>query len=79
MQNYRSETFALNDWRNIFTQKQKAYYTTDLTYQYRYKYIDFTARVDNLFERSHGIWISNNNITPYNYTRNWTLGAKIAF
>jgi iron complex outermembrane recepter protein len=79
MQKYRSETFALNDWRNIFTQKQKAYYTTDIAYQYRYKNIDFTARVDNLFERSHGIWISNNNITPYNYTRNWTLGAKIAF
>ena len=78
-QNYRSETFALNDWRNIFTQKQKAYYTTDLTYQYKYKNIDFTARVDNIFERSHGIWVSNNNITPYNYTRNWTLGASIAF
>jgi len=78
-QNYRSETFALNDWRNIFTQKQKAYYTTDLFYQYKYKNIDFTARVDNIFERSHGIWISNNNITPYNYTRNWTLGASISF
>ena len=78
-QNYRSETFALNDWRNIFTQKQKAYYTTDLFYQYKYKNIDFTARVDNIFERSHGIWVSNNNITPYNYTRNWTLGASISF
>ena len=78
-QNYRSETFALNDWRNIFTQKQEAYYTTDISYQYKYKNINFTAKVDNIFERTHGIWLANNNITPYNYTRNWTLGANIVF
>jgi iron complex outermembrane receptor protein len=78
-QKYRSEQFAHNDWRNIFTQKQEAYITTDLAYQYRYKNIEFRARVDNLFERAHGIWVSDNNITPYNYTRNWSLGANIAF
>jgi len=78
-QKYRSEAFALDDWRNIFTQKQQAYYTTDLYYQYHYKNIEFSAKVDNLFERAHGIWLNNNNITPYNYTRNWSLGVNIAF
>ena len=78
-QKYRSQQFAHNDFRNIFTQKQKAYYTTDLAFNYNIKNVQITAKVDNLFERSHGIWVSDNNITPFNYTRNWRLGANIAF
>ena len=78
-QKYRSEQYALNDWNNNFNQKQNAYYTTDLTFNYNYKNIEFTASVDNLFERAHGLWIADNSITPFNYTRNWRFGANIAF
>ena len=78
-QKYRSEQFAHNDWNNNFNQKQKAYYTTDLAFHYKIKIVELTAKVDNLFERTHGIWVSDNNITPFNYTRNFSLGANFSF
>jgi iron complex outermembrane recepter protein len=92
---YRSKTFAFDDFSNSFTQKQKAYYTTDIAFHYTFKdragnnrwrkegfslqQIDIFAKVENLFERSHGIWKQDNQVTPYNFTRNLRLGAEIRF
>lgn len=92
---YRSDAFAFDDFSNNFSQKQKAYYTTDISLHYSYKnnagsrlwgnrafnplQINFFAKVENLFERSHGIWKKDDQITPYNFTRNWRLGAEIRF
>jgi len=78
-QNYRSESFAFEDFANDDNQKQKAYLTTDLAFHYNYKSVQFIAKVDNLFERSHATWLRDNVITPFNYTRNWSIGANIAF
>ncbi|MDC0946321.1 TonB-dependent receptor plug domain-containing protein [Nitrospinaceae bacterium] len=78
-QRYRSESFAFEDFGNNFNQKQKAYYTTNLAFHYNYKSVQLIAKVDNLFERSHGSWLRDNVVTPFNYTRNWSLGANIAF
>jgi iron complex outermembrane recepter protein len=78
-QRYRSESFAFEDFGNNFEQKQKAYYTTNLEFHYDYKNIQFIAKVDNLFERSHATWLRDNVVTPFNYTRNWSIGANIAF
>ena len=76
---YRSESFAFEDFGNNFNQKQKAYYTTNLAFHYNYKNVQLIAKVDNLFERSHATWLRDNVITPFNYTRNWSIGANIAF
>jgi len=78
-QRYRSESFAFEDFGNNFNQKQKAYLTTNLAFHYNYKSVQFIAKVDNLFERSHATWLRDNVITPFNYTRNWSIGANIAF
>jgi iron complex outermembrane receptor protein len=92
---YRSEAFAFDDFSNSFNQKQKAYYTTDIAFHYSFKdragnerwrkegfslqQIDFFAKVENLFERSHGIWKKDDQVNPYNFTRNWRMGAEIRF
>ena len=78
-QMYRSESFAFEDFGNNFNQKQKAYYTTNLAFHYNYKNVQLIAKVDNLFERSHATWLRDNVITPFNYTRNWSIGANITF
>ena len=35
-QNYRSETYASNDFSNTFSQKQEAYISTDLAFSYNH-------------------------------------------
>lgn len=76
---WRAETWAAEDFDNNNAQKQRAYQSTNLAYQYRYKQWEWFAAVDNLFERSNGIWIRDNAIYPVNFTRNWRLGMKVEF
>ena len=75
---YRSDAYAANDFTNSFSQKQKEYHSTDVSYSYRVRdEIELFAAVKNLFEESNGIWISDNNIYPVNFTRNWNIGIKM--
>ena len=94
-QNFRSRSYGLNDYSNTEGQKTKAHITTDLMYRYsitnyndnkvsnNWNYvprnIDITAKVENLFERSHGVWVADDNIYASNFTRNWSLGAEFKF
>jgi iron complex outermembrane receptor protein len=74
---WRAETWAAEDFDNDNAQKQQAYRSTNLAYQYRYKQWEWFAAVDNLFEESNGIWIHDDAIYPVNFTRNWRLGMKV--
>jgi iron complex outermembrane receptor protein len=74
---WRDETWAAEDFDNNNAQKQQAYRSTNLAYQYRYKQWQWFAAVDNLFEESNGIWIHDDAIYPVNFTRNWRLGMKV--
>jgi iron complex outermembrane receptor protein len=76
---WRAETWAANDFDNNNAQKQQAYQSTNLVYQYRHKQWEWFAAVDNLFEQSNGIWIDDDAIYPVNFSRNWRLGMKVAF
>ncbi|MHB1051808.1 MAG: TonB-dependent receptor [Thiobacillus sp.] len=76
---WRAATWAAEDFDNNNTQKQQAYQSTNLAYQYRYKQFDWFAAVDNLFEQSNGIWVRDNAIYPVNFTRNWRVGMKAEF
>lgn len=76
---WRAETWAAEDFDNNNTQKQQAYQSTNLAYQYRYKQWEWFAAVDNLFEQSNGIWIRNDAIYPVNFSRNWRVGMKVEF
>lgn len=74
---WRAETWAAEDFDNNNAQKQQAYQSTNLAYQYRHKQWEWFAAVDNLFEQSNGIWIHDNAIYPVNFARTWRLGMKI--
>ena len=92
---YRSEAFSLEDFSNSKDQKNSAYTSTDLSYTYTHKtdagkglwgwwaggprQVDFSVKVENLFEQSNGIWLRDNVIYPTKFTRNWGLGAKFKF
>ncbi|HQT32551.1 MAG TPA: TonB-dependent receptor [Thiobacillus sp.] len=76
---WRASTWAAEDFDNNNTQKQQAYQSTNLAYQYRYKQVDWFAAVDNLFEQSNGIWIRDDAIYPVNFSRNWRVGMKVEF
>lgn len=77
---WRSSTWAAENFENKKnTQRQQAYQSTNMAYQYRYKNMEWMASVENLFEQSNGIWIRDDVIYPVNFTRNWRVGMKIDF
>ena len=92
---YRSDMLAEEDFANSFSQKNKAYNSTNLSYTYSYKtdsgkglfnwwqsgpsQADISLKVDNLFEESHGSWLRNDVVYPYQFTRNWRIGTKLLF
>jgi iron complex outermembrane receptor protein len=77
--NYRSSAYAANDFSNTFSQKQTPYQSTNLSYTYIIKQLELSLAVDNLFEESNGLWIRDDAIYPVNFTRNWSVGAKLNF
>ena len=76
---WRDETWAAEDFDNNNLQKQEAYQSTSLAYQYRYRQWEWFAAVDNVFEKANGIWVQDDAIYPVNFTRNWRLGMKVVF
>jgi len=77
--NYRSSAYAANDFSNTFSQKQSPYQSTNLSYSYILKQLELSLAVDNIFEKSNGLWIKDDAIYPVNFTRNWSIGAKLNF
>lgn len=79
-QNYRSEAYAVNDFENNFTQKQEAYYSTDISATFQFgEYIELFAKIQNLFDQSNGIWIRDDAIYPVNFQREFQLGLSGKF
>jgi iron complex outermembrane receptor protein len=76
---WRAKTWAAEDFDNNNAQKQQAYRSTNLAYQYRYKQWQWFAAVDNLYEESNGIWIHDDAIYSVDFTRNWRLGMKFEY
>lgn len=79
-QNYRSETYASNDFTNTATQKQDAYTSTDIAFSYNHsKQLKFFTKVQNLFDQANGIWTQVDAIYPVNFERNIQVGIKGTF
>lgn len=76
---WRSESFAANDFANNFTQRQRAYQSTNFAYRYAYKQYELFAAVDNLFAYTNGLWVQDDAIYPVNFTRNYRVGFKLSF
>jgi iron complex outermembrane receptor protein len=73
---WRSETWAAEDFANSFSQKQAAYHSTGLGYSHRLERMELFVRIDNLFDHANGLWISDDNIYPVNFTRTWRVGIR---
>ena len=76
---YRSSSYAAEDFENNFSQKQEAYNTTDLSFSYNYKSIEFFTKVQNLFDQKNGLWIKDDSIYPVNFERTYYAGMKYKF
>ena len=73
---YRSSAYALDDFKNSFKQKQQCYNSTDLALNYQLQNLRLFANVTNLFDRKNGLWVQDNAIYPYNYTRTYRFGLS---
>jgi len=76
---YRSSAYAANDFANNFAQKQEAYNSTDVNLSYAYKNIEFFAKVQNLFDKTNGLWVRDDAIYPVNFERTYYAGVKVKF
>ncbi len=77
---YRSSAYASEDFSNSFTQKQKAYNSTNLSLKYKYnKDLELFAKAQNIFQKKNGLWIADDKIYPVNYSRSYYAGLKYNF
>jgi iron complex outermembrane receptor protein len=76
---YRSKAYAANDFANNFSQKQDAYYSTDISATYAKKTWEVFAKVNNIFNQKNGIWIKDDTIYPVNYTTTAYVGLKLKY
>lgn len=78
-QTWRSKAYALNDFANNFSQKQKAFNTTDLSYAHSFESFTLYAQIDNIFAVKNGLWVADDAIYPVNFTRVWYAGIRASF
>lgn len=78
-QMYRSSAYAQEDFNNNFSQKQDAYHCTNISVAYAKDNYEMFAKINNLFDRSNGIWISDDEIYPVDFTTTFTAGLKFIF
>jgi iron complex outermembrane receptor protein len=76
---YRSQAYAQLDFGNDFKQKQDAYYSTNLTFNYTKENYEFFVKMNNLFDRTNGVWIRDDQIYPADFKRSVTAGLKFIF
>ena len=76
---YRSEAYAAEDFNNNFSQKQEAYYSTDISATLAKDNWEVFAKINNLFNQSNGLWIHDDAIYPVNYTTTAMVGFKLKY
>jgi len=79
IQIYRSEAYGANDFNNNFSQKQDAFYSTDISATYATASWEIFAKINNLFNQKNGLWIRDDAIYPVNYTTTGFLGFKLKY
>ncbi|MDM5262619.1 TonB-dependent receptor [Sulfurovum sp. XTW-4] len=77
---YKSKAYASDDFENNFSQKQKAYNSTNLSLKYTLsQYAELFAKAENIFDQKNGIWISDDVIYPINFETIYYAGIKVKF
>jgi len=78
---YRSKAYAMSDFDKSFG-KMQSYNSTNLSLNYRYKNVDFFAKVNNIFDRKNALFVDNGmsiGVYPTNYERTFLFGASVKF
>ena len=78
-QRYRSEAYAANDFGNSFSQKQEAFESTDVSMTYARDTYELFVKINNLFDRSNGIWIQDDAIYPSEFKRTVHAGLTLKY
>ena len=76
---YRSEAYAADDFNNNFTQKQDAFYSTNLSGTYARDNYEVFAKINNLFNQKNGLWVQDDTIYPVNFTTSAIVGLKLKY
>lgn len=76
---YRSKAYAQLDFGNDFTQKQDAYYSTNMIVNYAKDNYEVFVTINNLFDHTNGVWIRDNQIYPVDFKRTVSAGIKFIF
>ena len=76
---YRSSAYAADDFNNNFSQKQDAYYSTDISATYAKDNWEVFAKINNLFNQKNGLWVKDDAIYPVNFTTTAFAGFKLKF
>ena len=77
---YRSSAYSAEDFANNMTQKQKAFTSTDISYNYHYSdNLGLSVNLENAFKKSSGFWLRDDVIYPTNFTRNITARVFYKF
>ena len=83
---YKSEAYAMSDFKGYYG-KMDAYNSTDFSATYKYKTIEFFAKINNLFDTDNALysyaedWAHNPQlgVYPINYERNFMVGLSAKF
>jgi iron complex outermembrane receptor protein len=79
-QTWRSESYALNDFTNSAAQRQPAYRSTDIGYQYAVsKDTQVFGAINNVFNDSNALVTRPNAFYAVDFSRTWRIGLKTAF
>jgi iron complex outermembrane receptor protein len=77
---YKSESYNSEDFSNSATQKQKAYNSTNLAFNYKLeKNLEFYTKINNLFEVKNGMWVRDDQIFPFDFERTFIVGINATF
>ena len=74
---WRDSAYAVNDMGNDFKYRQSIYSSTNLALRHRFGKIEGFVGVDNLFDRTNGIWVNDVAVYPVDFRRTWKIGAKV--
>ena len=76
---YKSSSYAINDFKNDFKQKQEAYHSTDFSVSFKHKELEIFGKIQNLFDQKNGLWVQDDSIYPVNFERTFFAGMKVSF
>ncbi|MFT7860788.1 MAG: TonB-dependent receptor [Sulfurimonas sp.] len=79
IQVYRSKAYSANDFNNNASQKQEAYYSTDISATYAKENWEVFAKINNLFNQSNGLWVRDDAIYPVNFTTTARVGFTLKY